>query len=403
MANSFLDKTGLSYFWEKVKGRLALKQDKLPTGTFGQMLYQGESGPEWGDKPVMYVNITEDGGTITADKTFNEILQAFNSGYPVIAKYIIDPVANYPILLPLMFAAETAIYFTVYNLIGNQGSHIFIGFLPDGTILKQEQFPEAEHVSFTPGETGLTSNNVQDAIEEVASAQSTAAQLDYSKMKSLHALGITDLNNVVEPGTYVGRSQDGGYPEILNLPTSEIGATGSFWMDVRKFVYPDNPDYALIIQEFHWFVLPGSDPGYIREIYSAGHLVPQAWRLIASPALFTPFDNNRTGLSAENVQDAIEEMVNAIAIVGNGLPKQVSVILTAAGWSDNSQTVTVSGVLADETKQLIQPIPAIASQSDYYEAGILCTGQAADQLTFTCKELPTKDLTVYVVIQGVRS
>lgn len=139
----------------------------LPTGgTPGQMLYQGESGPEWGDKPVMYVNITEDGGTITADKTFNEILQAFNSGYPVIAKYIIDPVANYPILLPRMFAAGSAIYFTVYNLIGNQGSHIFIGFLPNGKILKKEQFPEAENVSFTPA-SGLTSDNVQDAIEEV--------------------------------------------------------------------------------------------------------------------------------------------------------------------------------------------------------------------------------------------
>ena len=33
----------------------------LPTGgTPGQMLYQGESGAEWGDKPVMYVNVTQD-------------------------------------------------------------------------------------------------------------------------------------------------------------------------------------------------------------------------------------------------------------------------------------------------------------------------------------------------------
>lgn len=83
------------------------------------------------------------------------------------------------------------------------------------------------------------------------------------------------------------------------------------------------------------------------------------------------------------------------------LPKSIQITLSASGWSSNTQTVTVTGVLADETKQLIQPMPAIASQSAYYEAGILCTGQAANQLTFTCQTVPMSDLTVYVVMQEV--
>lgn len=82
-------------------------------------------------------------------------------------------------------------------------------------------------------------------------------------------------------------------------------------------------------------------------------------------------------------------------------PKSVSITLPASGWSDSTQTVTVSGVLADETAQLIQPCPAMASQTAYYEAGILCAGQAANQLTFTCQTVPTADLTVYVVMQEV--
>lgn len=82
-------------------------------------------------------------------------------------------------------------------------------------------------------------------------------------------------------------------------------------------------------------------------------------------------------------------------------PERVTITLPASGWSDNAQTVTVNGVLADEAAQLIMPTPAIASQSAYYEAGILCTGQAANQLTFTCSTVPTSNLTVYVVIQGV--
>ena len=84
-------------------------------------------------------------------------------------------------------------------------------------------------------------------------------------------------------------------------------------------------------------------------------------------------------------------------------PKSVSVTLAAASWDSTTktQTVTVTGVSATETDQMITPTPALASQTAYYEAGILCTGQAADSLTFTANTIPTADLTVYVVIQEV--
>ena len=84
-------------------------------------------------------------------------------------------------------------------------------------------------------------------------------------------------------------------------------------------------------------------------------------------------------------------------------PVSAAVTLSASGWNSSAktQTVTVSGVLADETKQLITPAPAAASQAAYYGAGIRCTGQAADSLTFTAKTIPTADLTVYVTIQEV--
>ena len=80
-----------------------------------------------------------------------------------------------------------------------------------------------------------------------------------------------------------------------------------------------------------------------------------------------------------------------------------SITLSASAWNSTAktQTITVSGVLADETKQLITPAPALASQTAYYEAVVLCTGQAANQLTFTAKKIPTTDLTVYVTIQEV--
>ena len=80
-----------------------------------------------------------------------------------------------------------------------------------------------------------------------------------------------------------------------------------------------------------------------------------------------------------------------------------AVTLTASGWdsSAKTQTATVSGVLADETKQLITPAPAAASQAAYYNAGIRCTGQAANNLTFTAETIPSTNLTVYVTVQEV--
>lgn len=103
------------------------------------------------------------------------------------------------------------------------------------------------------------------------------------------------------------------------------------------------------------------------------------------------------GTPTEGTDAANKDYVDSISVS----PKYSVVTLSASGWSDNAQTVTVSGVLADETAQLIQPVPAIASQSAYYAAGILCTGQAANSLTFTCTAVPTDSLTVYVVMQEV--
>lgn len=105
-----------------------------------------------------------------------------------------------------------------------------------------------------------------------------------------------------------------------------------------------------------------------------------------------------TNITVSNVGSGDTAVPNK-AYVDSKVPIYFTVTLTTSGWFSNTQTVTVSGVSATETAQLITPTPAIASQSAYYEAGIMCTGQAANSLTFTCQTVPTSNLTVYVVIQ----
>lgn len=79
------------------------------------------------------------------------------------------------------------------------------------------------------------------------------------------------------------------------------------------------------------------------------------------------------------------------------------ITLAAGNWSNSSQTVTVTGVSATETDQLIQPVPASASRSAYQEAGVQATAQAANSLTFTCTETPSGDLTVYVCLTALEA
>ena len=121
----------------------------------------------------------------------------------------------------------------------------------------------------------------------------------------------------------------------------------------------------------------------------------------------TPEINTTYYLSSDNMVVRETEIATLNGYVGSMIdvatPKSVTVTLAAASWDSTAktQTVTVTGVKASETAQMITPTPALASQTAYYDAGILCTGQAADSLTFTCKTVPTADLTVYVVIQEV--
>lgn len=78
-------------------------------------------------------------------------------------------------------------------------------------------------------------------------------------------------------------------------------------------------------------------------------------------------------------------------------------VLTVAGWNSSTkqQTVSVKDVEADETAQLILPMPASVCRKEYNDAGIQCIAQAAGKLTFQCDTVPTVDILVYVTITPV--
>lgn len=91
------------------------------------------------------------------------------------------------------------------------------------------------------------------------------------------------------------------------------------------------------------------------------------------------------------------------ATVAQAIPKVTLVTLSASGWdsSAKTQTVTVSGIDADESKQWIMPTPAAGHKTAYDNAGIQCTAQAADAVTFTASTVPTADIKVWVKVENV--
>ena len=130
----------------------------LPSGgTPGQLLSKTESGAEWVDKPVMYVTVS---GT-TSDKSSTEIIQASINGYAVFAV-----VSRRGVLYALPLATQNlsgqAVSFMIFI-----GDRIISCYIKGTTATVSEIVLDASRVTFAPGETGLTADNVQDAIEEV--------------------------------------------------------------------------------------------------------------------------------------------------------------------------------------------------------------------------------------------
>lgn len=353
-------------------------------GTEGQMLYKSADGAAWGDKPVMYVNVTmSDGTTGTADKTPGEIFNAFNAGYVVYAR-LENTVAlpfvsgNDSISTFIMTARSYSTSATV-ALTVNASGNVKITETPLATLgvdgkVPASQLPDMDYIPTS--QKGAASGVAElDSTGRVPSSQLPSYVddvMEYNTLSSFPPTGEDGKVYIAEDTNLQYRWSGTQYVEIS--PSLALGETSStaYRGDRGKTAYD------------HSQITTGNPHGTTAADVGA---VPTT-RTINGHAL-----SDNVSLTAGDVGAATPADVNAAK------PALRTATLTPSGWSSNTQTVTVSGVSATETAQLITPTPAIASQSAYYEAGIMCTGQAANSLTFTCQTVPTSNLTVYVVIQ----
>ena len=75
--------------------------------------------------------------------------------------------------------------------------------------------------------------------------------------------------------------------------------------------------------------------------------------------------------------------------------KSLTITLVATNWSNNTQSVSASGVTTSNDV-IVSPVPAAIE--DWQDGGIICTTQAENSLTFTCLETPENNISVNVLI-----
>lgn len=84
-------------------------------------------------------------------------------------------------------------------------------------------------------------------------------------------------------------------------------------------------------------------------------------------------------------------------IVGNiNAPKKFTISLEASGWQSNQKTITVEGIT---TENIVFLSPASKADADtWIAAGVWCTGQGTNSLTFSCESTPSSAIGLNLVI-----
>lgn len=160
-AGQVLTKTADGSAWENAPSGLP------DGGTEGQMLYKAADGAAWGDKPVMYVTVTKssDGSGHKVDKDAGEIKAAYEAGSSVFLVWDRNDLGkdNWQVipLSKMDISANGNHYARFLNL--NYSAVVDV----DGDVDITEVVFTSSQITYNNSNSGLTSTNVQDAIDEV--------------------------------------------------------------------------------------------------------------------------------------------------------------------------------------------------------------------------------------------
>lgn len=282
----------------------------------------------------------------------------------------------------------------------------------------------ASDVDYSNTTSGLAATDVQGAIDELAGRPSsglTQEQADQRYLKlsggtmedSAEIIGknLVISSNTIENNDFGAFSVSGTSAIMQTQNQNSVSYVEAMRARAQMFAQNDTNSSAYssvmadggkvtlesVRDDSHKAYMELKHDGQIGFAFSSGETVHM---LTVDASGVNVFDPPTEGTNVVN-KDYLEQ---AISDAGGTEVETTLTVLKASGWDSNSKTqrAEVTGILADETKQLIQPVPAISSQQEYMAAGIMATEQSDGALIFTAKTVPNTDLRVYINIQSVK-
>lgn len=151
-------------------------------------------------------------------------------------------------------------------------------------------------------------------------------------------------------------------------------------------------------------------PNYPVVAYNGGNRKWAAWigtlaRASDIPTIPTALKNpNALNIKIGDTTTSYDGSAAKTVKIPEGGPTMRKVTLPVTGWNSSTkqQSVTVTGVLADGTKQRVICSPVDESYDSVWNVCyVQCVGHGADSLTFQCDEIPTAAIEVFVSVQPV--
>lgn len=370
--------------------------DQLPTGgTQGQVLTQGTTGPEWRDAPSGLPDGGAPGQVLTQGESGPEWTNAPD---------------------PLPTGGETGQVLTK---------------TADG--VAWEDAPEGGVTSFK-GRTGAVTPQEGDYTADMVGARPdtwTPSAADVGAVPTSRTVNGQELSQDINltadnvgarPSTWTPTASDvGAIPNPSGGTTGQIlekTATGTQWADKPSggmtqtdadarylqlsggtmtgeilfangmYIRQGTHDYAGALAD----AIEISGPEQAKLIITGGEGAgPKNVSIQFEDSPISFIDLSRDGIDMQN--KPIKRCPSIIAP-----PDRQTVALSASGWSGNAQTITVQGVIADQSAQDIDISCADKASADAWAAGgVWCSNPTtANQLTFTCTTPPTDTINLNI-------
>ena len=178
------------------------------------------------------------------------------------------------------------------------------------------------------------------------------------------------------------RLNEGSYVDL----TIENGAQGFLRNDLIVARYTKDSNSG--VEDVNLIVIKGTPAASspVDPEYTTGDIINDHVFLADMPLYRVPLD----GLNVKTLVPLFSLGLAAASIARTAT-------LTVAGWSNNTQSVSVPEVSANGN---VIVTAAPASYTAYGKAGVYCSAQAEGMLTFSCKSTPTAELTANILILG---